>query len=280
MLTIRLYLSCFLILRGLTNLLVSLFLLELLSWGLVLIIDKFLSLKYLLIQSTFLFLRVLGAFIDNSFVLIRGIFLKIGLPPFHLWLIVLLRYFNKKILFLMLRFHKILPILLVSKVIRERVRTTMQLLLRAGGVCILQVSGVYFVFLVSSLVHSAWLIIRRLASSRLVLFYWVNYSVLIYLFLFSFKQTNIQKINLRQTSTIRVLWLILAGVPPFTVFWLKLSIFININYITILSILLILISIISISSYYRAYHLSINTENLNNSNTTPLVLLMLAVGIF
>ena len=222
----RLYISCFFLLRGLANLLISLFILELLSWVLVIIIEASLALKYLLIQRVFLFVGALGVFLKVRPILTLAILIKMGLPPFHLWFITLLSFFKKRLFFVILTFHKLLPVVLISKIMPlSFTRRAIQLLLLTRGVFILQVRGVFSVFLVSSIIHSGWLILRRVISLSLGLFYWSCYSALVFLFLVSIRSRRVKLTDLNQTSYRSLLWLTMSGIPPFTVFWLKLRIF-------------------------------------------------------
>lgn len=259
----------------------TLFLLELLSWRLVLIIEKVFALKYLIVQRIFLFIGIYGA-LFRGLVLILAIFIKMGLPPFHFWFVVLARYFKKWIFFVILTLHKLLPILLLTKIILIRILNwTVQAILMVRGISILQVRGILFVFLVSSLVHSGWLLLRGVLSLRLVLFYWVNYSILIMVFLDIFKRSLLKCLDVIQTRYRSIMWLVLSGIPPFTMFWLKLNIFIYLRLILgLYSLVAIIVSVIRISSYYRAYHLSLRTRKAFGVSLSFFAYVFLVVGVF
>ena len=161
--------------------------------------DKAVALKYLMLQRVFLFVGIFGVFLRAS-ILILALLVKIGLPPFHLWIIVLLRYFKKLLFFITLTLHKLLPIFLLSKILNVFYSVPLQLLLLTSGAAILQRRGIFFVILASSLIHSGWLLLRNLLSFRLTILYWASYSFLIFLFLMSFKTKVLKKLDINQTS--------------------------------------------------------------------------------
>jgi len=146
------------------------------------------------------------------------------------------------------------------------------------GVIITQFKGFYFVMIISSLIHSGWILLRNVLKIRLMVLYWSVYCVLIIVMFYSlFIKTMVIR-DETQSKYTRIVWLVLRGLPPFTMFWLKINIFMLIYpLILIARITLILIPVLSLVSYYRVFHLSLRLINFSKFNYLPVFLYFIRI---
>jgi len=244
---------------GFTNLLLGLFFVELLSWLFILMVDKYLRFKYLIIQNIFLLLSLIGL-IWRGALFFFAFLLKIGLPPFHLWFLNLVRVLKKITFLFLVTIHKLLPLFFLIKRLGRSFRLIIRtLIFTVRRILIIQARSLFFIITVSSIIHSGWLLRGSFLSMGFTFFYWRVYSRILVLFFFSFNFSSLKYLNSRQTTFTRIVWLILSGLPPFSIFWLKINILMVLLSIRkILRLFIILASVLRISSYYRAYHLSLS----------------------
>lgn len=126
-------------------------------------------------------------------------------------------------------------------------------------------------FYFSSRSHSLWIFFRRSCRSSLILLYFFIYlSVNIFLLLSIF-QVKLFLLFYSQ-STIRIIyWLIISGIPPFSMFWLKVNVVLWIKFYSVIIIFYILIlSVFSLRGYYFSFHL--RKSNFRNIKKTIRIL--------
>jgi len=224
-------------------------------------------------------LRSLVGILVLPAMLVISIALKLGLPPFHSW-VLRIRALIKKYTFLFITtLHKLFPLFLFIKIMiwKYSVRFIL-IIISLRGVIITQFKGVYFVMIISSLIHSGWILLRNVLKIRLMVLYWSAYCVLIIVMFYSlFIKTMVIR-DETQSKYTRIAWLVLRGLPPFTMFWLKINIFMLIYpLILIARITLILIPVLSLVSYYRVFHLSLRLINFSKFNYLPVFLYFIRI---
>jgi len=222
------------------NIFFLLVLIELLSWILAIIIPTSISLKYLLIQGYFIFLGLIGLLWFPLTLTLR-LLLKVGLPPFHLWFFSISFYLHKNIFRFFITIHKLIPLFFLSK-IATPLLYLIRLILISSGILIFQVRDFFYTFISSSLLHTGWIIIAILLSSKTGALYWMLYSrlVIIIIAIFTFKVINL--LGIEQSRLTSFSWLILSGIPPFTIFWLKLNILYQVCWFRFSIIILLIIN--------------------------------------
>jgi len=234
-----------------------LFLIEILSWIFTLFLDKELVLKYLLIQTAFLLTGLASAlwFFKGLFLILL---FKLGVPPFHLWFINLASAL-KKYSFLFIRtLHKLVPLFCLSKFIYLRIVSVLFVVIVFSGVLIIESRELFITLIISSMIHSGWIIIRRLIRIKFLIFYFVVYCFIVFLFVYRLKLKNLWTARREQNSNSSFIWLILSGLPPFSLFWLKVLLVRHILIkLLLLSVLTITVSIIRLYVYYRMFHYSV-----------------------
>jgi hypothetical protein len=189
--------------------------------------------------------------------LLRGL-LKMGLPPFHGWLLPILRIVRKEVFIFITTLHKLLPIMFLLLLVFAFNRIHIIILALLSLRVLLLGTSVTFILIIifSSFVHSGWILLGVLVSTGFVLFYWRAYLLL------SFVLLRIKQRLLRQRVSHRVIlatyWLILSGLPPFAIFWLKTQVVvIGVSNLILLMIVLLFSLVISVGAYYRAYGITL-----------------------
>lgn len=230
--------------------------LEMLSWVFTILMPPFLAIKYLIIQAYFMILRLVGL-LWTPLLLVLGLILKVGLPPIHIWFIKLSFFMKKWVFLIFSTLHKLLPLFLLGRLFLLGSYLLGALLLVAGRL-IFQVFELFLVLITSSIVHRRWTLLRIQYRLKLSLTYWVLYSLVFFIFLGTIHFYILFKRGVEQSSSTSVIWIILSGLPPFIIFWLKVWIFLFIVQIRVgLRLVLILISIIALTSYFRAFHIGL-----------------------
>jgi len=238
--------------------------LEMLSWIFTILIPTFISIKYLIIQAYFMILGLVGLLWVPIF-LFFGLLLKIGLPPMHIWFIKL-SFFMKKWVFLFFStIHKLLPLLFIGSLLL-RSNVFLIVLLVIAGRLIFQVFELFLVLLTSSIVHRSWTLLGIQFNLKLSLRYWTLYSIVFFLFLSTIHFLLLFKRGIEQSSSTAIIWLVLSGLPPFVMFWLKLWIFMLLVQVrSRLGLVLVFISVLALTRYFRAFHTSLRLTYFSGS---------------
>lgn len=211
------------------------------------------SIKYLIIQTYFIILALMGL-LWFPLLLILGFLLKIGLPPIHIWFMKLAFLMEKWVFLVFSTIHKLFPLLLLGRLFLSRSYFFWILLLIAGRL-IFQVFDFFFILLASSVIHRSWTLLAIQFNIKLRLTYWILYSLVFFIFLRTVHFYLLFKRGIEQSSSTAIAWLILSGLPPFVIFWLKIWIFFRLIQVREnLSLILILISVLALASYFRAFH--------------------------
>lgn len=230
--------------------------LEILSWVFTILISPLLAIKYLIIQAYFMILSLVGL-LWIPLLLVLGLLLKVGLPPIHIWFIKLSFFIKKWVFLIFSTLHKLLPLFLLGRLFLLGSYFLRALLLVAGRL-IFQVFELFLVLITSSIVHRRWTLLRIQYRLKLSLTYWILYSLVFFTFLSTIHFFLLFKRGVEQSSSTGTIWLILSGLPPFIIFWLKVWIFLFVVQARLgLRLILIFISVFALTGYFRAFHISL-----------------------
>jgi hypothetical protein len=189
--------------------------------------------------------------------LFLGLLLKIGLPPIHVWFIKLSFFMKKWVFLLFSTIHKLLPLLFMGRLLLSSY-VVLAILLVIAGRLIFQVFELFIVLLTSSIVHRSWTLLSIQFNLKLSLRYWILYSFVFLLFLSTIHFLFLFKGGIEQSSSTAIIWLILSGLPPFIMFWLKVWIFLLLVQVRPgLRLILVFTSVLALTSYFRAFHVSL-----------------------
>jgi len=230
-------------------------------------LPRILGLKYYFVQSLASILLLVSIIMIiqsnqknfSELVIIVSIGWKIGVPPFHLWLINLIIGLDWLTFFIISTWQKILPLYLIREIVRPIIDLfiILSLVVRVG--LRIEQSRVKKLIIVSSIFTGAWimraLVISKIAWTLVILTYGGilfpvviifknNKGVLNYSFLFSLNSFS-------EKLTIFIFLISLAGLPPLAGFYLKIIvIFFLLSYKnSVLPCLLILSSVAIIFMY-------------------------------
>jgi len=250
------YIMVVILARGSVNILISLIIIEVLSWLFIQFIPIWRVLKYLFLQGVFFVFVVISTIWVKPFLLVRLI-LKMGVPPFHLWVIRLILEIELISFTIILTLHKLLPTLLLAKVIKEFILVLiMRLILISLSVLIRNLRNMLIVLVLSSILHTLWIRFAGLMRLAIVCIYWLSYRALLILILKSINMDYILYTLINQRLLSSLIWLFLSGIPPFTMFWLKSHIVTTIINSTSLIIRVIMVfgRVLALRAYYRVWH--------------------------
>jgi len=209
-----------------------------------------------MIQGYFIIITVRAVFWIPLLLIFR-FFVKIGLPPAHVWFIHLSFFIERTIFLFITSVHKLFPLFVIGKIVWSF--TWMLVLigvLWARRVLIYQACSFSLVLIYSSIVHRSWILLRLGTSKVLSRVYWILYSLLILFFVSSIFSFKLKILSISQGSRRGVIWLILSGLPPFVLFWLKAEIIIRISRISLFYPRgMAITSVIALVSYYWAFNL-------------------------
>lgn len=230
--------------------------------------------KYLLLQSggsaLILTSIVINRLIQSENLFLLRILLKIGLFPFFQWvptIITTLTWFG---CFIIATIQKIGPIIILIKRNNNRfifllIRRSLRILFR--GMLGLNQTNLRTLLGYSSVSHTAWISTSLVHSSKLITTYLIYYFLIRIILFFFLNKKNLNKINIYYSNNdpnipkIIAILIVLAGLPPFSIFFLKLIILTKLSYYTFIASTLILGT--ALSSYY---YLTFIITNLVKSN--------------
>nr|QKZ95159.1 NADH dehydrogenase subunit 2 [Habrobracon hebetor] len=232
--------------------------------------NKFLgdkSMKYYLINSLssmiFLFFMNLNMFNMNFYNLIimnLMILLKLGMFPFHLWFIDLLMNLTWNLCFYLSTWQKIMPMIILIYFFNMKMLLFISLLASMFSLMMI-LNQIYLkkFFGYSSINHMSWMLISLMLNNKLLMIYYLIYSMISYLIMKIFLKFNFNEIsslfminNFKIKLILFFNMLSLGGIPPtygFLMKWLFMNNLIQYNYILIL--ILIFISLIFFFYYIQ-----------------------------
>nr|QQQ88724.1 NADH dehydrogenase subunit 2 [Hyalella sp. 2015-x] len=193
------------------------------------------GIKYFLVQafasiliiSSVLFLS--EGFMLMEYILLSGLFLKMGSAPFHQWLPSLVEGLSWGCLTVLFVLQKISPLLLVSFLFKDNLSYNLIYMVIVVSSLIGSIGGLMSVSLrkimaYSSISHMSWILIMMLLSNFGWMSYYLIYCLVLMCVLDVFNKSTIYSINQLMLTSIKVRifsgisLLSLGGLPPFTGF--------------------------------------------------------------
>nr|YP_009346439.1 NADH dehydrogenase subunit 2 [Paralongidorus litoralis]AOT84250.1 NADH dehydrogenase subunit 2 [Paralongidorus litoralis] len=264
-----------------SELLMILVSLELLSWVFSFLLSKEAVFKYLLIQSFFLLVSIM-VLLSLPELFLLALSMKMGLPPFSIWLLSLIQGLEKKSFVWMMTVHKLAPMLTLLQVMNGQVLFLSVVLVSLSGGATLLFSHFTMVLMFSSFIHSGWMLLAYYSGTSLFWVYWSQYSVGLMILVLFLTTLEMKLFSVPQGTLFISTMLIVSGLPPFMIFWLKLYVLQNTVVNSLMACwILLMISVAVMSAYYRAIHLSACSSPYKSSGWYALSLTSLSIlGIF
>ena len=215
--------------------------------------------KYFIIQRICSIGLILSwlIFLKNSLIIIF-ILLKIGLPPFHWWVIDFLKINNWLNFYYLITIQKIRLFIISFYFIFEKIIFLMFIILSIiiRRVIIYFFNNLINILLFSSIIHRSWLFSSLFFSFKLWFIYFIFYILILFILVVFLKNSNYFYFSQWQSSIKWGLFFILIGLPPFSIFIIKwrISIFI-IKWRISIFIIFLSISFLSLYIYFKFVYL-------------------------
>lgn len=164
-----------------------------------------------------------------------SILIKIGMFPFHTWIIKIINNLSWFIIIMLFSWQKLIPLYILikmaerTKIIFNRVILSIFML----NFIIIKISNLKILITVSSIMHNTWIFAPLLVIKELSIAYLTFYSLILLPLLLNFSKINIKNV-LQQTpikiikKEIKLSILSIRGIPPSIGFLIKIAVVINI----------------------------------------------------
>jgi len=220
------------------------------------------SIKYFLVQSwasiIFLLRFFFLTYINRIYILIIiRIFIKLGVAPFHVWFISILKTSSLYILILLSSVQKIIPLIIMRNIKIRFFTLLIFLLINTAFIFIILPGTVRLnkILALSSINNIAWIIISIIISIKLFVLFILVYIYLLRGFMILYKTYSINmfiqinSMRFLDKFMIIILFISLGGLPPLLGFLTK---FLIIKFI-LYNINIIFLLVIIFSSLYLLY---------------------------
>ena len=193
------------------------------------------SIKYFLIQrwASVIFLIsffFFNLFINNiNYIIIFRIFLKLGVAPFHIWFISILKTRSLFILIILSTIQKIIPLVVLSNISIRFDLIYMIILINTIFLLIIlsRIINLNKILAVSSINNIIWILFRIIFSLKLIFIFIIIYLFLLIgvFILYNLYNLNIflqiNRINYFDKLIITIIFISLGGIPPLLGFLIK-----------------------------------------------------------
>lgn len=247
--------------------------------------NNIIVIKYYLVQAL-CSLLIVWTFISPVNIWLSGLFMlvliKLGVLPFHFWIISLAKLLYKDIYFVLLTVQKLQIIILFIIIVKQRYISIFIIIMLLCYIIILYEYNSKIFFLFSSISFTILFVLMGLSRIKYSLGLWIAYiCFLIVFFLFD----DIYNLINKQSNMVKLICLlVLAGFPPFSIFLYKVEI---ISFLWVLNnifvLLFLLFSLIALYVYYKLiFHYFINYSYpvLLTINSNMVLVYILIISIY
>nr|YP_010308876.1 NADH dehydrogenase subunit 2 [Rhipicephalus camicasi]UMB51147.1 NADH dehydrogenase subunit 2 [Rhipicephalus camicasi] len=189
-----------------------------------------------------------------------SILIKLGVIPFHFWLMLISESLNFNSLLILLTIQKIIPLLIIEKFLNNLMMPLFVLSSLMASILAMKYKLMKKILIFSSISHQGWILCLIAKKMNFWFSYLIMYSVIIYTVISNCKMINFNslnnltsnKVSVKMKNIMIMSMMSLAGMPPFLGFFMKImaiSYLIKMNLIFI--IVLIISSLINLFFYLR-----------------------------
>lgn len=222
--------------------------------------------------------------------IIIALFIKLGIPPFHTWIIIIANNLSFDLLFFIISIQKIIPFYILTQLKFNSplfLYLSMFLCATIPPFIILNLTNLKTLFTYSSINQTGWILILIYTKDNTWIKYFCFYTIILICIIILIEYQKIFPNSSYKTPKEKDTWLTLfsifniGGLPPFAFFyfkWLNISIFLTNSPIPILAILLLFRSLIILYIYSTMiikssiYH-KFNSKTLKKMKISPPTLL-------
>nr|YP_010381605.1 NADH dehydrogenase subunit 2 [Symplanella nigricans]UDL71980.1 NADH dehydrogenase subunit 2 [Symplanella nigricans] len=223
------------------------------------------SMKYFIIQSlssSMMLLSIIMNFkietpINFENLMMMSLMMKMGMIPFHLWILSFMEKLTWMKCLLMNTIQKLSPIVIISQMINFKTTILpMVLSLFMAPISMIKVNSIKKMMTYSSIYNSPWMISSIYISKNVFMLFFLIYSTMNFLFSKKMNEQNIMFFNqiTEKTSSSKINLMInlisMSGMPPTMGFFPKWIILSKMNEISILISIMMLFSTIISSFIY------------------------------
>nr|YP_009520471.1 NADH dehydrogenase subunit 2 [Bourletiella arvalis]ATP01399.1 NADH dehydrogenase subunit 2 [Bourletiella arvalis] len=227
------------------------------------------SIKYFLVQamaSMFLIVMMLIMYNSsainmmniNNEIILMGLAMKSGIPPFHFWLPQVIESMEVTQMFIVLSWQKIAPFSLMSYSLSMVILAVISSSAAVGAVGGYNQNSIKKILVYSSMTHGAWMMTAMLMKSGLWMIYFAIYNLSLYIMCLIMDKMNIKNISETSNSFMPIKnkmilmsnMLSMSGLPPFLGFAAK---FLVIKMSVIYS-MLVMVSILLMMSFLSVFY--------------------------
>nr|UNO54430.1 NADH dehydrogenase subunit 2 [Rhipicephalus sanguineus]UNO54482.1 NADH dehydrogenase subunit 2 [Rhipicephalus sanguineus]WKW91686.1 NADH dehydrogenase subunit 2 [Rhipicephalus sanguineus] len=189
-----------------------------------------------------------------------SILIKLGVIPFHFWLMLISESLNFNSLLILLTIQKIIPLLIIEKFLNKMMIPLFVLSSLMASILAMKYKLMKKILIFSSISHQGWILCLIAKKVNFWFSYLIMYSIIIYTIIINCKMVNFNSLNnltsskmsVKMKNTMIMSMMSLAGMPPFLGFFMKIVailylIKMNLIFITIL----IISSLINLFFYLR-----------------------------
>ena len=185
--------------------------------------------------------------------------IKVGIFPFFQWVPVVITSLSWTGCLILSTIQKVAPLFIIIQA--PTLTTNTVILLGAARIIIRGLIGYNQRMLrpligYSSISHRGWTICRAVFNTKLTLLYFIIYCYVNLVLFTHFEKNIIIGVAKGQTPTKQLIWinlilLTLAGLPPFSIFFLKAMVLISISNFTVVAYLILIGAALSVFYYLR-----------------------------
>nr|YP_009940105.1 NADH dehydrogenase subunit 2 [Hamamelistes spinosus]QNV49425.1 NADH dehydrogenase subunit 2 [Hamamelistes spinosus] len=239
------------------------------------------TMKYFLIQAfasilllTFLINKSLFFMINNNFLIIMPLLMKLSLMPFHLWLPSMVEGLNWMSCLLLMTWQKISPMIMISYLNTNKNMIFLIILIFINSIFGMNQNSVRKILAISSINNSSWMLFAILMNEALWVNYFIIYSILNMIIIKMLNKFNINYINQMKFFNINffmkinlfMLILSIMGLPPmlgFIMKWMLIKTLIY-NKMFLIMMMLIISTIMNLYMYMKMMYFTLFNFNLIN----------------
>nr|AKK32505.1 NADH dehydrogenase subunit 2 [Aenictopecheidae sp. PJ-2015] len=207
-----------------------------------------------------------------NMIMLMSILMKMGVPPLHLWLPMIMENMNWYNSFLLMTFQKIIPMMIMTYLMNMDLIIYIVLISAIisaiGG---LNETSLQKIMAYSSMNHSSWMILSMKFENKLWIIYLIIYTLIMMMIIIIMNNYNIfyinqmnMNMNIMEKMFMMFNFMSLGGLPPFLGFlpkWLILQFMMNMK-MYYLMFIMIMMSLIILYFYLQI----INSSLMINSN--------------
>nr|UNO54456.1 NADH dehydrogenase subunit 2 [Rhipicephalus haemaphysaloides] len=223
--------------------------------------------SYFIIQSFSSSLFFISSFqydLLNSnmfFILINiSILIKLGMIPFHFWLMMISESLSFYSLFILLTIQKIIPLLIIEKFMNSLMIPLFVLSTFMASVMAMKYKMIKKILIFSSISHQGWILCLIAKKMNFWISYLLMYSIIIFAVIKNCQMINFnvicnlmnKKMSLKMKNEMIMSMMSLAGMPPFLGFFMKImAIYFLMKMNLIFMFILVISSLINLFFYLR-----------------------------